>query len=67
MISVGGDPELSRAEEEHKRNLVEIGNDDGPRESEAERQMKKRNQDDHPDQGMDQKGDDVRGTKRKTG
>ena len=51
MRSVSDDPELSRAEEEHKRKLLEIENDDGLRESEAERQAKKRNQDDHPDQG----------------
>ena len=41
MRSVSGDPELSRAEEEQKRKLV-----DGPKVSEAERQVKKRNQDD---------------------
>ena len=27
MRSMGGDPELSRADEEHKRKLVEIEND----------------------------------------
>ena len=52
MRSVSDDPELSRVEEEHKRKLVEIENDDGPREREAERQAKKGNQDDHPDTGM---------------
>ena len=34
-------------EDDHKRELVEIKNDDGPRGSEAERQVKKKkNQDD---------------------
>ena len=65
MRSVSDDPELSRAEEEHKRKLVEIENDNGPRESEAERQVKKRNQDHHPDEDMDHKSDDVRSIKRK--
>ena len=31
MRSVEEDPEFRRAEEEHKRKLVEIENDDGPR------------------------------------
>ena len=43
------DPELRRAKEELNRKLEEIENDDGPRESEAERQAKQRNPDDHPD------------------
>ena len=64
-VSRSDDPELSRAEEGHKRQLVEIENVDGPKESEAERQVKKRNRDDQPDQGMDHRSDDVRGTKRK--
>ena len=36
--SVEEDPALRPAEEEHKRKLVEIENDDGPRWSEAERE-----------------------------
>ena len=64
--SVSDDPELRRAEDEHKRKLVEIDNEEGPRESEGERQVKKRNLDDQPDQSMDYQRDDVRGTKRKT-
>ena len=35
MRSVEEDPELRRAEEEHKRKLLEIEKDDGPRGSEA--------------------------------
>ena len=46
-----------------KRKLVEIENDDGPRRSEAEREVKRRNQNDQPDEGMDHPRDDVRGTK----
>ena len=37
MRSVGDDPELRRAEEEHERELVEIENEDGPRGCEASR------------------------------
>ena len=40
-------------------------NDDGPRGSEAERAVKRRNQDDQPDQSMDHASDDARGTNRK--
>ena len=65
MRSVSDDPELCRAEEVNERKLVEIETDDGSRESEAERQVKKRTHDDQPDQGMDHKSGDVRGTKRK--
>ena len=43
--------------------LVEIENDDGLRKSEAGRQVKKRNQHDHPDTGVDHKCDDAKGTK----
>ena len=43
LRSVEGDPELRRAEEEQKRKLVEIENDDGPAEGEAEREAKRRN------------------------
>ena len=37
MRSVSSDPDLSRAEDEHKRRLVEVENDDGPRGSDAEK------------------------------
>ena len=66
LRNVERDPELKRAEEEHKRKLVEIENDDGPRESEAEREAKMRNREDQPDQSMDHPSDNARGTKRKT-
>ena len=55
MRSVEEDTELWRAEEEQKRKLVEIENDDGPRGSE-EREARSK---DHP-------SDDARGTKRRT-
>ena len=44
LRSVERDPELKRADEEHKRKLVEIENDDGPRDTEsgAEREAKRR-------------------------
>ena len=58
--------ELRRAEEEHERKLVEIESDGGPRGSEAEREVKRRNQDDQQDQCMNHSSDDARGTKRKT-
>ena len=64
MRSVNDDPELRLAEDEQKRKLVEMENEDGPRGSEAERQVK-RSQDDQSDQDMNRKSDDVRGTKRK--
>ena len=41
--------ERRRAEEEHKRKLVEIENDDGLRGSGTEREVKRRNQDEKPD------------------
>ena len=41
MRGADDDPELRRAEEEHKRKLLEIENDDGPRGSEGERDAKK--------------------------
>ena len=66
MRSAEEDPELRHAEKEHKRKLVEIENDDGSRGSDAEREVKRRNQDDQPDQSMDHTSDKVRGTKRKT-
>ena len=66
MRSVGDRPEQRRVEEEHKRKLVEIENDDGPRGSEVERVVKKRNQNDQLDRSMDHPRDDSRGTKRKT-
>ena len=59
--SVEGDPELRRAEEEHQRKLVECENDDGSRESEAEREAKRRNRDDQSDQTWT-----TRGTTRET-
>ena len=43
---------------------MDIEKDVGPRGSEKERQVKKRSQDDQSDQDMNNKGDDVRGTKR---
>ena len=64
--SVEEDPHLGRAEEEHKRKLVEIENDDAPRGSETEREVQRRNQDAQPDHNMDYPNDDVRGTKRMT-
>ena len=39
---------------------MEIENDDGPRGSVADREVKRRNQDDLPDQSMDHPSDDVR-------
>ena len=42
MRSVSDDPELRRAEDEHRRTLVEIENDDGPRGSETEGEVMKR-------------------------
>ena len=42
MRSVDDDPELRHAEEEHKRKLAEIENDDNPRGCEGEREAKKR-------------------------
>ena len=51
---------------ELERKLAEIENDDGPRGSEAGRDVKRRNPDDQPDQGMDHPSDEARGTKRKT-
>ena len=45
--------------------MVEIENDDGPRGSETERQVKEGSQDDHSDQGVDHASDDARGTQRK--
>ena len=44
---------------------MEIENDGGPRGSEAEKEVKRQNQDEQLDQNMDQPSDDVRGTKRK--
>ena len=55
MKSVSDDRELRRAEDEHKRKLLEIESECGPRGSEAEGQVKKRSQDDQSDQGMDHK------------
>ena len=60
------DPELRRVEEEHQRKLVEVENDDGSRESEAEREAKRRNRDDQLDQSRDHPSDDAGDTKRKT-
>ena len=54
MRSVGDDPELSWAEEEHRQKTRGDG-EYGPRGSEAEREAKRRNQDERPDQGMDHK------------
>ena len=42
MRSVDDDPELRRAKEEHKRKLVEIKNDDGPRGNESEEEEPRR-------------------------
>ena len=42
MRSVSSDPDLSRAVDEHKRRLVEIENDDGPRGSDAEKTSEER-------------------------
>ena len=39
--SVEEDPALRRAEEEHKRKLEDIETDDGPRGSEAQREVKR--------------------------
>ena len=44
MRSVERDPELKRAEEEHKRKLVEIENDGGPRERERGRKRSEKNE-----------------------
>ena len=63
--SVSNDQELSRAEEEQKRKLVEIENDDDPRGCDAGRQVKRRNQDEQPHQGTDHTGEYSRDTKSK--
>ena len=63
--SVEVDSALRRAEEEHKRKIVEIENEDGPRGSEAETELKRQNQDEQPDENMDHPSDDVRGTKKR--
>ena len=66
MRSVEEDPALRRARGgANKRKLVENENGDGPRGSEAEREVKRQNQHEQPDQNMDKPSDDVRGTKRK--
>ena len=61
--SVQEDPALREAEEEHKRELVETENKDGPRLGEAETEVKRQNKDEQPDQNMDHPSDGVRGAK----
>ena len=61
--SVQEDPALREAEEEHKRELVETENKDGPRQGEAETEVKRQDKDEQPDQKMDHPSDDVRGAK----
>ena len=49
----------------NKRKLAEIESDDGARGSEAERAVKRQNQDRQTGQNMDQPGEDVRAQKKK--
>ena len=58
---VKDDAELEATEEEIKRKLAEIENDDDARGS--SRMMRRRIQEDPPDQDTDRSSNDVRGTK----